>query len=495
MPWIVKKEGSEYCVFKKGGGKVACHKTRKEATQQMRALYANSKEFSEVAEGLLTMLRPLRFSEAEIKGDKLVKWIQAFPYGQWDHPIWGMTYFSKHNAETMKMNFSERVHGKDILTTDFEHGMDISKGTKSSGNILDMDVREDGMWWLVEFTPTATKEIEDGEWNYFSPEYYEVYENHMNGEIHADVATGGALTNKPWIKGMMPINLSEVLVDKGVLNRDEQTGEVAWQEHHDPDQDPDQQPKPEDPQGGDDRFHPNPLPVQKEADEEQEASVEITAAMLTALGLPEDATEEQVEAAITTAAAALTSTQADEEAAKLFSERFPEQHRIMTEQATELERLRKKDAERDAELFGKSFSEFVIKVKGETDGDDGDDGGDEVEVRKGFSALVCDQLTELHKKFSEGVATPDDLKPILEKIVAGDGIVEYGERGSRTEDTDETQAANPQEAAIKLSEIATKLQNEAGGPDKLSWGDALAQASNQNPELAKLYRDRSGKEG
>lgn len=463
-----------------------CHKTRKEATAHMRALYANVKEFSEAATGLLTMLRPLTFSEADVEGEKLRKWIQAFPYGSWDHPIYGMTHFGKHNAELMKANFSEGVHGVSRLTTDYEHGFDAAKGTKASGDILDMEVREDGMWWYVEFTPQATKEIKDGEWHYFSPEYYEVYEDHMTGEFHADVATGGALTNKPWIKGMMPINLSEVLVERGVLNRDETTGEVAWEEHHDPDEDAHQKPKPEDTDTGD-RVNPPAVPN----DEEQEASVEVTAAMLTALGLSEDATQEQIEEAVSNAASALTaSTQAEEEA-KQFSERFPEQHKRLTEQAAELERLRKKDAERDAVAFGKSFSEFVVKIKNET-GDDDD--GDEAEVRKGFSTAICDSLTELHKKFSEGVATADDLRPILEKIVAGDGIVEYGERGTSTDYTGEEGAANPQEAAIKLSKLAWDKVREAG-EDKLTYGDALAMVSSENPELAKMYRSNARKEG
>jgi len=162
----------------------------------------------------------------------------------------------------------------------------------------------------------------------------------------------------------------------------------------------------------------------------------------------------------------------------------------MTEQATELERLRKKDAERDAELFGKQFSEFTLKIPGK----DEEDNEVEVEITKGFSAVVCDSLTELHKKFSEGVATPDDLKPILEKIVSGDGIVEYGERGTSTDDTGEEGAADPQEAARKLSELAHLKIAEAGGETKLSFGDALAQVSKDNPELAKMYRN-AGKEG
>lgn len=497
MPWVVKKNDSKYCVYKKDGDtpiKGGCHGTRKEATAHMRALYANVKEFSEAADGVLSMLRPLKFSESEVDNKKLRKWIQAFPYGSWDHPIYGMTHFHKHNAETMKMNFSEKVHGKDILNTDYEHGLDVSKGTKASGTILDMEVREDGMYWFVEFTPQATKEIEDGEWSYFSPEYYEAWDNPMTGEVHADVATGGALTIKPWVKGMMPINLSEVLVEKGVLSRDDQTGEVAWEEHHDPDEDPHTQPKPEDPQGGEDRF--DTLPIQREADEddEQEASVEVTAAMLAALGLPEDATAEQVEEAVTTMATEIAPLrEAANEAleVKQFSEKFPEQARQLTETQAELARLRKKDAERDAESFGKSFSEFVVKIPGKNEENE----DIELEVRKGFSTAVCDNLTELHKKFSEGTANADDLRPILESIVKGDGIVEYGERGTSTERDDETAAANPQEAAKRLSELAYAEIAAAGGDSKLTFGDAMARVTKANPELAKMYNEAQRKEG
>ena len=498
MPWVVKKDGDQYCVFKKDGGKVngACHNNRADAIRQMRALYANSKEFSESVVGTLSMLSPMKFSEADLDGDKLRKWVQALPYGSWDHPMYGMSYFGKHNAETMARNFNEGVHGTQVLTTDYEHGLDTAKGTKASGQILDMEVRDDGLYWFIEFTPTASKEILNGEWRFFSPEYHDAWENPMDQVIHADVARGGALTNKPWIKGMMPLNFSELLIEKGVLNKDEQTGEVAWEEHHDPDQDPHQQPKPEDPDSAADTgSRVDTPPPEGGTQEEQEASVEVTAAMLTALGLPEDATQEQIESAVTdmaTEIAPLREAAANSEAEKQFSERFPEQAKRMAEQDAELAKLRKKDNDRDAETFGKQFSEFVVKVPGKDD--DGEE--IEVEVRKGFSSLVCDQLTELHKKFSEGTATPDDLAPILESIVSGTGIVEYGERGTSEDHTGEESAADPQEAAKKLSELADAKIVEAGGPEKLSFGDALAQVSKDNPELAKMYRGaNSGKEG
>lgn len=44
MPWEVKKNGSQYCVYKKGASspiKGGCHGTKKAATQHMKALYTN----------------------------------------------------------------------------------------------------------------------------------------------------------------------------------------------------------------------------------------------------------------------------------------------------------------------------------------------------------------------------------------------------------------------------------------------------------------------
>lgn len=499
MPWVVKKNGGKYCVYKQDGDSPisgGCHANRADATRQMRALYANTKKYSEsVVMDRLSMLVPLQFSEKDIEDGKLRKWVQALPYGSWDHPLYGMSYFSEWNAENMVRNFKENVHGKELLTTDYEHGLDPARGTMSSGTILDMEAKTDGLFWFVEFTPRATKEILDGEWNYFSPEYHDIWENPMDNVIHSDVAQGGGLTNKPWVRGMLPINLSEVLAERGAIVVDPQ-GEVSWEEHHDPDQDPHSQPKPEDDDSAADTGSRRDTPPIET--EEQEASMKLSAAVLTALGLSEDATEEQINEALEGASTELVEfreakAEADkqDEEAKAFSERYPEQAARLTEQDAELLRLKKKDAERDAVSFGKRFSEFVIKVPGEKD-----DAGNEteVEVRKGFSSLVCEQLTDLHKKFSEGTATADDLTPILEKIVSGNGIVEYGERGTSEDSTkDDEGAANPQEAAKKLSELALAAVKASEGTDKpITYGDALSDVMKANPELSKTY---TGKEG
>src|SRR5262245_9432572 len=135
MPWVVKKNGEQFCVYKKDGTtpiKGGCHSKRSDAVRHMRALYANVKEFSEAHlvddEATLSMVVPLMFSESEIVDGKLTKWFQAIPYGSWDHPLYGMSFFDPWNAENMVRNFNEGVHGTQTIHTDYDHGEDVAKG-------------------------------------------------------------------------------------------------------------------------------------------------------------------------------------------------------------------------------------------------------------------------------------------------------------------------------------------------------------------------------
>jgi hypothetical protein len=52
MPWTVKKNGSQYCVYKKGASSPipgGCHDTKKEAEAHKRALYANTEDSAAAA--------------------------------------------------------------------------------------------------------------------------------------------------------------------------------------------------------------------------------------------------------------------------------------------------------------------------------------------------------------------------------------------------------------------------------------------------------------
>lgn len=160
-----------------------------------------------------------------------VRWIQAFPYNTWTHPIYGETTVTPQIAEQYVKNFKDNVRGQDIATN-FDHGEDKSKGNKASGWIKDVEARQDGLFIKVAFTPTAVEELKNGEWRYFSSECFDTWTNPMDQKEYQHVLVGGALTNKPWVKDMLPINFSEVLTEKDLEEVEKQLQFKDWSESY-----------------------------------------------------------------------------------------------------------------------------------------------------------------------------------------------------------------------------------------------------------------------
>lgn len=63
MPWLVQKNGDEWCVYKEGangdpvGDSLGCHETEAEAKRHLRALYANVKEFGGSMDDFINRVR------------------------------------------------------------------------------------------------------------------------------------------------------------------------------------------------------------------------------------------------------------------------------------------------------------------------------------------------------------------------------------------------------------------------------------------------------
>lgn len=143
------------------------------------------------------------------------KWVQIFPFDTWDHPAFGETTVDRQKAERMIRNFNAGVLGTDVHT-DYEHGQSKAHGTKASGKYLDLQIRDGedaGLWGLIEFTEPAVREIDAGEWNYFSGGMSEFWRHPQTGQVHEAVIRGGGLTNHPWVKGMSPLNFSELVAN------------------------------------------------------------------------------------------------------------------------------------------------------------------------------------------------------------------------------------------------------------------------------------------
>jgi phage I-like protein len=133
-------------------------------------------------------------------------WIQALPLGKWKHPIHGIIDVTAERIKRFADNVKSNVRGQD-LDIDYDHK---ERDTKAAGWVRDADARSDGLWLLVEWTKPAFKALKEREYRYFSPEFVTTWTHPSTGKQYQDVLFGGGLTNRPFLKGILPINLSEV---------------------------------------------------------------------------------------------------------------------------------------------------------------------------------------------------------------------------------------------------------------------------------------------
>lgn len=499
---IVKKD-DQFCVADNDtgapihGGKGSCHANRADAVKQLRAIYASKgKTFSEK-----TLYMPVKgFSTAlEASTDDGLPWIQIFPFGHWSHPVYGddAAVVSYDRAARYVKNFNDGVRRQDIAI-DYEHGEDKAKGNKAAGWYRAMELRDDGIHAQIEFTDTAKEEIGKKEWKYFSPLFVDLYEDAETGEVHEDVIIGGGLTNRPWMKDMVPINFSEAVLEEQTTKfrfkdgkwiasdndgdswRNATTDEVAELEHSEPGTGNPPEPRTdEDDRSGDKDGQGIRRDTPPPQDKKEGSDVKLSAETLGKLNLAEDAEPEAIETAIVDLAdtmAPLREFHEKHKQAKKFAEEFPEEAKRMAE--LEVERV-----ERNSKSFSERY-ERVVKVEGE-----GDD-KTLTKTTKGPSALVLDLIAKTHKAFSEGTGTPADLQNLLDAVFTDKALVDYGEIGSSRvrEDADGEGSDVAKAFAEKATEILTKANAEK--PGTMSWGDAIAQASREYPDLAKAYGNR-----
>lgn len=158
-------------------------------------------------------------------------WVEALPARTFHTPQYGPVEVTKDKIARMIQNFNKRVRGQDIAT-DFDHGMDRAKGNMASGWFREFamkpssdDPTQASLFARIELTSDAAKEIKDKKWRYFSLEWMDDWLDN-NGIKHFDVITGGAFTNKPVAKNILPINFSEAMWDE--LDYEEKKQFAVW---------------------------------------------------------------------------------------------------------------------------------------------------------------------------------------------------------------------------------------------------------------------------
>ena len=134
-------------------------------------------------------------------------WIQAFPEGTYNHPLYGELKFDEKKLKDFVQSVKDRVRGvqPDI---DYDHKMFSGE---AAGWVHDAEYRPgEGLHLNVKWTPKAREAIANGSYKYFSPEFVDEWEHPKTKKVHSNVLAGGALTNRPFLKDILPVNLSEL---------------------------------------------------------------------------------------------------------------------------------------------------------------------------------------------------------------------------------------------------------------------------------------------
>lgn len=208
LPWKVVKshsscDGNPAVVSKTTGKVVACHSSVDDAKDQVKALYANMPEARKSTEpaqlGYWVDLSSLSLDDES-------SWIHAMPLGKYEHPVYGTIDITSDKTQRYAQGVKDGVRGQ-ALDIDYDHK---EKSGEAAGWVQDAESRGDGLHLLVQWTKDAHQKVKDKAYRYFSPEFQDEWKHPQTGETHQDVLFGGALTNRPFLKGILPINASEV---------------------------------------------------------------------------------------------------------------------------------------------------------------------------------------------------------------------------------------------------------------------------------------------
>ena len=133
-------------------------------------------------------------------------WLQAMPFGKYDHPVYGEIEITPERAQEFAANVNNGVRGQD-LDIDYDHK---ANGGEAAGWVKKAEVRNDGLWLFVDWTKKAFDLIKSKAYRYFSPEFNDEWTHPKSGDKFKNVLFGGALTNRPFLKDILALNLSEL---------------------------------------------------------------------------------------------------------------------------------------------------------------------------------------------------------------------------------------------------------------------------------------------
>lgn len=133
------------------------------------------------------------------------------PLGTYNHPVHGKIEITPERVQRFATNINNNVRGIE-LDIDYDHK---EKTNEAAGWVKKAEARPDGLWIAVEWVGDALTKLKNKVYRYFSPEFVNKWTHPKTNQTYNDVMFGGALTNRPFLKDILPINFSEIIPKGG----------------------------------------------------------------------------------------------------------------------------------------------------------------------------------------------------------------------------------------------------------------------------------------
>lgn len=136
----------------------------------------------------------------------LTRPVEAVKVGKYKHPQYGDIEITEERLQRFAASVNQKVRGIDA-DIDYEH-KEGAAGGKAAGWVRTAEVKDGTLYLHIDWTDPAKEAITKREYRYFSPELADEWEDAGGGK-HKDVFMGGALTNRPFLKNLAPLNFSD----------------------------------------------------------------------------------------------------------------------------------------------------------------------------------------------------------------------------------------------------------------------------------------------
>lgn len=125
--------------------------------------------------------------------------------GEWDHPKYGKVKVDQDLRNSFITNFQAQAVRMAELPLDYDH-----EPGPAPGWIVGLKNVGKRLMAIVKPTPSGREKVQAGEYRFFSPEWHPNYKDPQSGKEFGPTLLRGALTNRPFFKGMAPVQFSEV---------------------------------------------------------------------------------------------------------------------------------------------------------------------------------------------------------------------------------------------------------------------------------------------